>query len=183
MSNTESQISKSELLKGSSPVIDLCRRLKLSPFVVIDVGAGGGNTIEFKQIASLCQVHAVEPRTGTDTSLPNVGGFGDFISHNTALSDKSGPQTLYITAVPEASSLLRPNSINLKRSWIGNDKIFEVVEERIIDCETLDTFSKRTRIAKCDFLKLDTQGTELNILLSGANLVSNWSEPHRLHKI
>lgn len=174
MSNTESQISKSELPKGSNTIIDLCYQLKLPSFVVIDVGAGGANGIDFKHIASLCQVNAVEPRTDPDTTLPNLGGFGDFISHNTALSGKSGPQTLYITDVPEASSLLKPNSINIKR-WRGGDLGFKVIEERIVNCETLDTFSKRTRIAKCDFFKIDTQGTELNILLSGANLVSNTS--------
>lgn len=144
------------------------------PFVILDVGAGGGNTLGFKQIASLCHVHAVEPRTGHDTALPNVGGFGDFITHRTALSDKSGPQTLYVTDIPEASSLLRPNSKNIKR-WRADDIGFRVVEERVVDCETLETFSKRTSIDRCDFLKLDTQGTELNILLSGASLVSKTS--------
>ena len=174
MPNTECQPSMSKLAKVSNPIIDLCCKLKLPPFLVLDVGAGGGNTIEFKQIAPHCHVHAVEPRTDPDAKLPNLGGFGKFMSHNTALSDKPGPQTLYVTDVPEASSLLKPNSINIKR-WRGSDKGFKVVEERIVDCETLEEFSKRAGIAKCDFLKIDTQGTELNILLSGENLLLNTS--------
>ena len=157
-----------------SIIIDLCKQLNLPHFLVVYVGADGGNEIDFEHIASICEVHAVEPRMGSENTLPNLGGFGNFVCHNTALSDKIGPQTLYVTEDPYASSLLKPNLINIKR-WRGSDRGFKVKEEKIVDCETLDSFSKKTNITKCDFIKLDTQGTELNILLSGMNLVSNTS--------
>ena len=119
-------------------------------------------------------MHEVEPREQLDAEKKDIRGFGKYFRHKTALSDTCGPQNLFVTKIPEASSLLRPHLLNLKR-WRGDDAGFEIVSEATVHCETLGAFSTRINLNGCDLLKLDTQGSELNILLSGIEFVCNTS--------
>jgi FkbM family methyltransferase len=93
------------------------------------------------------------------------------ISHNIGLAASSRAHTLNVTRIPEASSLLKPCPRNVKR-WRA-DNGFDVIEERLVNCVTLQDFAKANGITGCDLMKLDTQGTELDILLSGKEIVRN----------
>lgn len=48
---------------------------------------------------------------------------------------------------------------------------FKTAIEREIDCINLDSFVKENNIAKVDFMKLDTEGSELFILLGAQELI------------
>jgi hypothetical protein len=76
---------------------------------------------------------------------------------------------LYITRIPQASSLLRPNEAVVAR-W-RDDTGFDVVAEGDVDCVTLDQFAISAGVKYVDLLKIDTQGSELDILLGGSALL------------
>jgi hypothetical protein len=79
-----------------------------------------------------------------------------------ALSTRSGEQTLYLTRKRACSSLYRPNRELVDR--FPEPDRFDVVKEIVIETRSLSS----SGIAP-DFLKLDTQGSELDIL-KGADL-------------
>jgi FkbM family methyltransferase len=155
---------------------EICRELLALPLTVIDVGADGGVT-ELRRLGSLCHVHAFEPRPDSFARLVNDTDqsklFAKINFHNIALAATAGKHRLYITRVPQASSLRRPNQEIVRRYTRNN--LFDVVGEEDVECITLDDFADTNRIDYVDFLKIDTQGTELDILLGGRKLLNRIS--------
>ncbi len=148
-------------------------------FVVVDIGAGGANGIGLNQLVPFCTIHAVEPRWGR---LEKEGVVDDekqerpldvkkWVTHPVALAQAIGQRTLHITDVPSASSLYRPNETNIRR-WRGSLDGFKVVEERVIDCVTLEFMANTAGLGDIDYLKLDTQGSELEILMGGGETLN-----------
>ncbi|HEY9644557.1 MAG TPA: FkbM family methyltransferase [Coleofasciculaceae cyanobacterium] len=84
-----------------------------------------------------------------------------------ALSDRIGESTLYVTRAPMCSSLYPPNEPYLERFA---DLIELVATDFTIALETttLDNFCQQEGIATIDFLQIDVQGADLNVL-KGAN--------------
>lgn len=80
-----------------------------------------------------------------------------------ALSDQVGRSTLYVTHHPMCSSLFPPNEPYLSRfagliELMGTSKTIE------IETTTLDQFSQQQQIREIDFLQIDVQGADLNVL-------------------
>jgi FkbM family methyltransferase len=156
--------------------VELCRKLVAPPITVIDVGADGG-VDELSRLATLCHVHAFEPRKDSFEALRADSGqakrYASIEFHNVGLAATAGTHRLYVTHVPQASSLRRPNR-DIARRYQRNS-IFEVVGETDIECTTLDDFAAANAIGHVDYLKVDTQGTELDILLGGRGLLKRTS--------
>ena len=130
------------------------------PIIAVDVGAAN-DLIGLGALGPFCEIHAVEPRSDAAVR-PSAGA--KVIHHNVGLAPRPGPHQLFITRGAEASSLRRPNKTVAERC--GPD-IFEVVGEATIDCITLAEFVAANSMPHIDFLKIDTQGTEIEILKSG----------------
>jgi FkbM family methyltransferase len=153
---------------------DVCRELLSTPIVVLDIGADGGCE-EIKNLAILCSVHAFEPRHESYLKLMAADDrrYASLTHHNVGLARTAGKHRLYVTRIPQASSLLRPNQAIISR-W-RDDDAFDVVEESDVNCVTLREFSISAGINSVDLIKIDTQGSELDILLSGSDLLPNVS--------
>ena len=84
-----------------------------------------------------------------------------------ALGARNETRLFYVTEQPECSSLLNPNIAN----WVPfeRDDRAEIKKVIEIETETLDSVCKKIR-AYPTFIKIDTQGTELEILKSYSNL-------------
>jgi len=98
------------------------------------------------------------------------GGVKNYITHPMALAGAIGQRTLYVTDTPSASSLYRPNQKNITR-WRGSLDGFKVAEERVVDCVTLEFLANTAGLVNIDFLKIDTQGSELEILMGGGEIL------------
>jgi FkbM family methyltransferase len=76
---------------------------------------------------------------------------------------------LYITLDPSSSSLYKPNLIRnalFKDSYHNFRKISKKIS---VDCDTIDSVN----LKKIDFLKIDTQGSEFEILAGATKLLIN----------
>lgn len=83
----------------------------------------------------------------------------------TALSDRDGEINLNITLRPGGSSTLEPNHEELahfkKDNW---SQISNVVKKETVPSVSLGKFTSEQNIDRIDYLKLDTQGNEYEIL-------------------
>lgn len=87
-----------------------------------------------------------------------------------ALANKIGEATLYVTNSPICSSLYPPNDPFLNRfldlpEMAGSDFSIE------IETTTLDAICQEETIAEIDFLQIDVQGADLQVLEGAANLL------------
>lgn len=152
-----------------------CKHLFKSPCVIVDVGASGG-VGELRGFAGLCEVYAVEPRLDSFEAMEKdapATPYAKFKSYDKGLAKTSGPHTLYVTRIPEASSLYPPNAPIVQR-W-RTDGILDLVKEVSIDCITLEQMLDDAGVSYVDLIKVDTQGSELDILLAGGDYINHIS--------
>ena len=126
-----------------------------SPLVCVDVGAAGGPKEPWGN-SSFIKWVGVEPQEG-DTPL--------------VLGAAEGRSSLYVTHNPDSSSLLEPNESFL--SQLGVSDRYKVKEKLSVNVLPLDVWIKNINIPLVDFLKIDTQGTELPVLLGAQESLKN----------
>lgn len=142
--------------------------------VIVDAGAydGKDDIPLFKKQWPHSKIYAFEPipdifdRLKTkEVELPGI------ICYRLALSDKSGKADIFVsvdyscpTKTSYASSLLRPKE-HLKYSELAFPK------KIIVDTITLDEWADQNKIKNIDFLWLDLQGVELNVLKASPKIL------------
>ena len=82
-----------------------------------------------------------------------------------AAAEESGEAALYRTRLPDFSSLRRPNPAYHHSDW------WDEVEVRRIPARTLDDIAAGDSARPMDLLKVDVQGTELEVLRGGEKRV------------
>jgi FkbM family methyltransferase len=87
------------------------------------------------------------------------------------LGKSVGEQTLYVTHAPMCSSLYLPNEAFLSR-FIGLQELAGLDFSLEIETTTLDEFCKTEDITEIDFLQIDVQGADLDVLRGAKNLLS-----------
>ena len=88
-----------------------------------------------------------------------------------ALGKSSEERTLYVTHAPMCSSLYQPNEEFLAR-FGGLQELAGLDFSVSIETTTLDQFCETESIANIDFLQIDVQGADLDVLKGSANLLS-----------
>ena len=86
----------------------------------------------------------------------------DYKIFPTALSETEKDSEFYLCKKPEVSSLYKPN-ISLLKNFPDKER-FSVINKQSLKTVSLDSYN----IENNDFIKIDVQGSELNIL-NGAN--------------
>lgn len=131
------------------------------PRTLLDIGAHVGSfTRTFLEFFPDCRPTLVEPNPYCRDDLGKLG----VEQHEFAASDKSGKATLFLTKEwlqSTGSSLYRENTQHFRDEVV----IRQDVETRRID----DVFPGR----QFDFVKIDTQGAELDVLRGGENVLRN----------
>lgn len=95
------------------------------------------------------------------------------------LAGQRGPRTLNLTFNPGGTSLLDPadNVRGLYRSMLGIDfdldRGLDVIGRRQLDADTLDAVIAAGNLPAPDFLSLDTQGTEFEILAAAPRALAS----------
>lgn len=122
-----------------------------TPLVLVDIGSKGGVDPRWKAIQNM-EVHCFDPA-------------GD--GHDAYISGQTGKRTLYHTKLPLSTGFYKTNMAFFGR--LLNSKNGEVVREEEVDTLSFEDARKKFNIPPPDFIKLDVEGAELDIL-RGANL-------------
>jgi FkbM family methyltransferase len=141
--------------------------LASDPIHAMDVGAAGGVAPQWREYLPVLEVDCFEPDAEECArrqreSPPNLHWFP------VALAGTTGRREFHVLNRPTGSSLYPPNNpVILEysgRSYAGVRRVIEV------DCMSLADFLDEHRRPMPSLMKLDTQGTELEILSSLAQV-------------
>lgn len=134
---------------------------------ICDVGAAGGINKRWTKIKKLCVI-GFEPDEREffklDTSSRNKW-------FNIGLNYTQGVYPLYITKYQTNTSLYKPN-LSKVNQLSYNDDDFNVDKVVELTCDTLDSVLLKNKLS-LDYIKLDTQGSELDILKGGSDILIN----------
>ncbi len=175
-------------------VSDFYHHKKINEFIkkfdiesVIDVGAHKGEFFKslIKSSHKIKTGLLVEPQESVlknlkdlKISLPNI----KIEIENIALGSKIQTEELYLNSLSSTSTL---SKINKNSKWFKFKKIIlfsnqkNMIKKKKILSDTLDNLMKRHKIDKLDFLKIDTEGYEYEVLKGAIYSLKN----HRIRHV
>lgn len=144
-----------------NPLNHLLTKLDLHP-VLVDVGASGTPPKIWRPIARQSVYVGFDPDQ-RDLRETVGGTFHRSIIVNTAITDHDSPNGVrfYFTKGPHCSSTLQPDSKSLSDFLFAD--LFAVEREGSVPAESLNFVLNRLGLPRIDWLKIDTQGTDLRI--------------------
>lgn len=139
------------------------------PVVIFDAGANNGSTTEkYRGLYPASTVHAFEPIPDMAALFEQRHAGNDrVILNRLALSDKAGEVSFNINKSPDTSSLLESASIGS-----SSDPLCQTVSTITVRTATIDDYCRDMNISRIDILKMDTQGSELNILRGASRMLA-----------
>ena len=128
-----------------------------------DVGASGGLKEEFYPLKPVTKIISFDPdnRAAIDNS-------SNVTNYRTGLWSRKEKMKLNLARFPDASSLYKPNAELTKYFPVIHNN-HSIVQEGEIDLDALDNLIDY----EIDFLKIDVEGAEKEILIGGANSLKN----------
>jgi len=122
--------------------------------VVLDIGANIGyfTLIFAKLVENSGKVFSFEPESKNFKILKKnieVNGYSNVVLEQKIVSNNDGQTTLYISDKAGSHRIHQPDNY---------------VESIDIDCISLDNYAQRNSIKKIDFIKIDVEGAEFNVL-------------------
>jgi FkbM family methyltransferase len=156
------------------------RELLATPLVIVDAGAlDAFNGSRWTKLpADKVRVHGFEPDVPECQKLNKAAAKADvdFQFHPVALARRTGPAQFYRFAEPAANSFYAANDRLVSR-WCYTRTLtlasqFKVVERPSLEAVSLSDWAKTNAVTDVDFIKLNVQGAELDIL-SGAEMLLN----------
>lgn len=138
--------------------------LKVHP-VLIDIGASGAYPKIWEHIAQYSIYMGFDPDIREIQEIPKWHFYKSIIVNEAITSDKESNEALfYLTRSPYCSSTLKPDSASLS-NFLFSD-LFLVEKEIKVRAATLDSVIERFSLPGIDWLKVDSQGTDLRIFKS-----------------
>ncbi len=142
--------------------LKLFQRLRMqgyTPKTMLDIGANVGMfTWSFMQVFPACKPTMIEPNPNCEEDLVKF----PFERHMVAASNENGEAELFLTTAwlkSTGSSLYRENSPHFRD---------EVVKRQVVPKVRLDDLLADRQF---DFVKIDTQGAELDVLQGGRDVI------------
>ena len=143
---------------------------KKDKLVIFDVGAHLGESINlFTKIINKfkLQIHSFEPNKENFRKLyVNYKSKENIFLNNFAIGNKNAKKKFFIYSKRGADSFLK---INKKSKWYFKRNKPKIIKEIITKVETIDKYTKRNSIKKINLLKIDTQGTDLAVIMGARN--------------
>src|ERR1700680_2546205 len=140
------------------------------PIVAVDIGARGGFLTEWQVFKDQVRIYCFGPDEEESRRLaadapPNVS----YIP--IAVAGSSGPATLYETKLSYGAGLYRSRMEYFNR-FLNRDNNVTVGESRVM-AQTLDKVMDEYSIPEVDFIKVDCEGAELDILRGATRAVAS----------
>jgi len=135
--------------------------------IILEAGADtGSDTLEMLGIWPRAKIYAFEPVNESFQKLSQRFTKNNSVRcFNLALSEKEGKQKMYVSNTLSSSSLLKPKEHNIQHPEIT----FSISNEA--ETTTIDAWASREGIEKIDFLWLDLQGCEMDVLKSAKKML------------
>ena len=138
----------------------ILKEIKNTNPIFLDIGAGEAESINrFKNILPNCIIHSFEP---VEERIQIITNWLKTFPHNNnitlnhcAMGDKIEEKTFYVNGKTKNSSFLKLNEKN---------KQDHLKKEIKINVNTVDNYVKQNNINHIDYLKIDTQGYEEEVL-------------------
>lgn len=142
------------------------------PLVLVDVGARGGVKKNWASAGRHLRVLGFEPDTREYDSLVKGAMTSDSPSEyfNVALHHQRGSVPLYIARDRGLSSIFEPDRTFL--DTFPDAGRFDTDDVRQVEVDTLDNQLRARNIQDIDFIKADTQGSELFVLKGSAGALA-----------
>lgn len=150
--------------------VEFFRKLiKTKEPIIFDVGAHRGESVKyFKEIWPNSKIYSFEP---DPESFEILSQYKDLASmHNLAMSNSSGMQVFYRQTISSLNSLSKVNKQSNDSIGYAKTALNDGVDVTVV---TGFDFCEKNEINKIDFLKIDTQGFEENVLLGFGEKLKN----------
>lgn len=137
---------------------------------IFDVGANEGNYTKLlmKIFKSSSTIHAFEPSKKTFKILSkNFSGNKNIVLNDFGLGKKNEKVTLYSFGKYSGLSSIFDRKLEHKN--------FKGKTSQIVRIKTLDRYCQEKKIKKIDFLKLDVEGNEINVLKGSERMLKSRS--------
>lgn len=150
-----------------------------SQFIYVDVGAKGGSRL-FPQLKNNIHYIGFEPNADEHKQLKtkHSGYYNQETFLPFALDKQASEKLFHLTRNSSFSSFLKLDEVvfnqhyglmHATHEWKAG---FDIIDSKKVKTSTLNKVATDLNLPQIDFLKLDTQGTELDILKGGENLLS-----------
>ena len=135
-------------------------------FTLLDIGAANGANGRWNIVSDKLSTILVEPHK---ESAKNLKSEGLEVIESVLHSEDDKEIKFYNTRKPMCSSFYRPNFNHLK-NFLDKER-FEIISEDTFNSKSLDT--EIVKFTQPNFIKIDTEGSELDILKGSKNTLLN----------
>lgn len=135
--------------------------------VLVDIGASYESPQIWNGIASHSIYVGFDPDRRDISELDDGFFYKTFLINKAITSDESSEVLFNLTKHPQSSSVLKPDSNSLS-NFLYSD-LFIIEKEEKVEATNLDSVLKLLSLNKINWLKTDTQGTDLRIFNSLSN--------------
>jgi FkbM family methyltransferase len=155
---------------AASEVASLLASLLDEPIVIADVGCRWGFADTWEQLGDRCRAIGFEPDDDECERLRNHYHDRPWVEIvANALGREAGTATLHITSDPACSSLYSPLDDVVDRH--PRLEMQRLADRQHIELITLDEWCERRGLDRIDLVKLDTQGSELDVLRGATRIL------------
>jgi len=142
---------------------------------ILEIGCNdGSNTLWFLEIFDSPKIFCFEPDTRAASRFKhNLGNRPEVSFYEYAIGNKNGEETFYMSSgqeseiMPEgwdcSGSIRKPKNHKIVHPWCKFEKTI------IVKTKTLDTWCREKAINRIDFIWMDVQGAEIDVIQGGRN--------------
>lgn len=141
--------------------------------LIFDVGANEGDSItRFRNLFTNPQIHSFEPTEDLFKKIKKNFNLSNLSLNNYALGKNKAQRNFYIYNYHRVNSFYpMENNSKYKKQRTKNN--FENEKVKLVDVVSIDDYCLKNKISRINLLKIDTQGSEAEVLLGAKNFLGN----------